>query len=143
MANTKKKKSAYTGTRVAEKKKTTAKAPRSLPKKGKEKDNEKETLQEEIPAEPKKPIRIRREIWACLCLFVGFVACLSVFDLKGWFIDGYRWIFRVLIGYGANYLPLVFMAAGLVLFIKLHGKARLKVTGLLCMPVVIACIWHM
>ncbi|MBQ2819746.1 MAG: DNA translocase FtsK [Clostridia bacterium] len=142
MANTKKKKSAYTGTRVAEKKKTTAKAPRSLPKKGKEKDKEKETLQEEIPAEPKKPIRIRREIWACLCLFVGFVACLSVFDLKGWFIDGYRWIFRVLIGYGANYLPLVFMAAGLVLFIKLHGKARLKVTGLLCMPVVIACIWH-
>ena len=145
MADTKKKKTAYTGTRIAEKKKSVAKAPRTLTKKGKgkEKDKEKEMTQEELPAEPKKPIHIRREIWACLCLFIGFVACLSVFDLKGWFIDGYRWLFYILIGYGANYLPLVFMGAGLILFIKLHGKARLKVTGMLCMPVVIACIWHL
>lgn len=140
MANTKKK--SYSGTRVAEKKKTVKSAPRTQSKKGKTPEKEVEQAEEAIDT-PKKPFKIRREIWACICLFIGFIACLAVFGLEAFFINWYNWISRTLIGYGSNYLPFVFVTAGIVMFVKLHGKCRLKVTGLMSIPVIAACLWHL
>ena len=90
----------------------------------------------------KKPFYIRREVWAGISLFMAFVACLSVCSLQGWFISAYEWVAGSLIGYGSNILPLVFMCVGLILLIKRHGKARLKVTALMITPWLTGAIYH-
>ncbi|MBR4304021.1 MAG: DNA translocase FtsK [Clostridia bacterium] len=140
-----KKKSAYTGSRVADKKKSTKSAKNTKTKKSAPKaDKAAETEQLEIAAETtaKKPFYFRREVWACVCPFIAFVACLSVCSLSGWFISAYEWVAGTLIGYGSNVLALVFMSAGLILLIKRHGKARLKVTAIMITPTLAGAIYH-
>ena len=141
MAETKKK-STYSGSRVADKKKNTKK-PAKKPAKTPKADTPERAEQTQMPeTAAKKPFRIRREIWAAASLFVAFVACLSVCGLKGWFISAYEWLSGTLIGYGANVLPLVFMSAGIILLVKRHGKARLKVTAVMLTPWFASAIFH-
>ena len=140
MAETKKK-STRSGSRVADKKST--KKPAKKPAKTPKADTPERAEQTQMPeTAPKKPFRIRREIWAVASLFVAFVACLSVCGLKGWFISAYEWLSGTLIGYGANVLPLVFMSAGIILFVKRHGKARLKVTAVMLSPLFASAVFH-
>ncbi len=140
MAETKKK-STRSGSRVADKKST--KKPAKKPAKPPKADTPERAEQTQMPeTAAKKPFRIRREIWAAASLFVAFVACLSVCGLKGWFISAYEWLSGTLIGYGANVLPLVFMSAGIILFVKRHGKARLKVTAVMLTPLFASAIFH-
>ena len=140
MAETKKK----SGTRVADRKKTKKKTqrPKPAPKPAAVDTPVIKQEQEAASVPAKKPFYIRREVWACVCLFIAFVACLSVCNLKGWLIGAYEWLAGTLVGYGRNVLPLVFMCAGLILFIKRNGKARLKVTAIMITPLLAGAIFH-
>ncbi|MBQ7624109.1 MAG: DNA translocase FtsK [Clostridia bacterium] len=101
----------------------------------------KRTAQRKRSAAPsKETFELRRGIWAAINLFMAFVACLSVFEVKGFLITGYDWLARTLFGFGANIFPLVFMSAGLILIIKRKGKARLKVGSLFALPIVVGAL---
>ena len=86
---------------------------------------------------------IRREIWAGVLIFFSFIAFLSFFNVTGFAIDWYRWLVGSLIGYGFYLMPFALLFAGVLLIIKRRGKARLRVTCLLLLPVVMGSMRHL
>lgn len=86
-------------------------------------------------AAPATDVLIRREVWAGVTLFLAFVAFLSFFNVKGFFIDWYRAVVGSMIGYGIYLMPFALTAAGVLLIVKRRGKARLRVACIMLLPV--------
>lgn len=86
-------------------------------------------------AAPTPDVLIRREVWAGVTLFLAFVAFLSFFNVKGFFIDWYRVVVGSMIGYGIYLMPFALTAAGILLIVKRRGKARLRVACIMLLPV--------
>ena len=90
----------------------------------------------------KKPL-VRRELWAFVLLLLSFVAFLSFFNVRGFAIDWYRWLTGTLIGYGFYLMPFALLAAGALLLVKRKGKARLRVTCIMLLPVFMGAMRHL
>ena len=93
-------------------------------------------------AAQKKPL-VRRELWAFVLLLLSFVAFLSFFNVRGFAIDWYRWLTGTLIGYGFYLMPFALLAAGVLLLVKRKGKARLRVTCIMLLPVLMGAMRHL
>ena len=91
---------------------------------------------------PKKPF-LPREGWAAVSLFLGFVAMLNVLGVDGFFIDWYAYIVGSLIGCGLEIMPYALIIAGILLIVKRRGKARLRVTCILLLPVLFGAVRHL
>ncbi len=96
----------------------------------------------ESAAAKKRQQALVRGCWAGAYLFLAFVGALSIFNVKGFFIDWYKWLVASLFGFGYYVTPVVFLACGIILFIKLHGRARLRVVAAMCMPLILGAIFH-
>ena len=93
-------------------------------------------------AAQKKPL-VRRELWAFVLLLLSFVAFLSFFNVRGFAIGWYRWLTGTLIGYGFYLMPFALLAAGVLLLVKRKGKARLRVTCIMLLPVLMGAMRHL
>ncbi len=91
---------------------------------------------------PSKPL-VRREVWAGLYLLGAFVGFLSGFGVQGFLIDWYDTIFLSLLGYGCALLPFALLFGGVLLIIKRKGKARLRVTCMMLVPVLFGALRHL
>ena len=89
-----------------------------------------------------KPL-IRREVWAGLYLLGAFVGFLSGFGVQGFLIDWYDTIFLSMLGYGCALLPFALLFGGVLLIIKRKGKARLRVTCMMLVPVFFGALRHL
>ena len=89
-----------------------------------------------------KPI-VRREVWAGLYLLGAFVGLLSAFGVEGFLIDWYDTVFLSVLGYGCALLPFALLFCGVLLILKRKGKARLRVTCMMLVPVFFGALRHM
>ncbi|MBQ9534890.1 MAG: DNA translocase FtsK [Clostridia bacterium] len=85
---------------------------------------------------------IRREIWAGITLLLALIAFLAFFSVRGFVIDWYKYAVGSLIGYGLVMMPFALLWAGALLIIKRKGRARLRVSCIMLMPLLFAAIRH-
>jgi len=90
-----------------------------------------------------KQPRVRREVWAGVLLFFSFVAFLSAFHVDGFFINWYTWLVGTLIGCGLHIMPYALLISGVLLLVKRKGKARLRVSCIMLLPVFFGSIRHL
>ncbi len=89
-----------------------------------------------------KPI-VRREVWAGLYLLGAFVGVLSGFGVQGFLINWYDTVFLSLLGYGCDLLPFALLFCGVLLILKRKGKARLRATCMMLVPVFFGSLRHL
>ena len=68
---------------------------------------------------------------------------LSGFGVQGFLIDWYDTVFLSMLGYGCALLPFALLFCGVLLLIKRKGKARLRVTCMMLVPVFFGALRHL
>lgn len=85
---------------------------------------------------------IHRTVRAGVYLFLAFIGVLSMFDVSGFLIDWYRYLFGSFLGFGYYVLPLAFLLAALLLIPHRRGKVRLREAAILMLPVLFGTMAH-
>ncbi len=85
----------------------------------------------------------RRCVFAAVLLVLCFLGFLSLFQVGGFLVAGYRAVFYWLLGYGAEVLPLCFLVAGILLVVRRRKRVRAQVFCWLSIPLIFGALRHL
>lgn len=83
-----------------------------------------------------------RHIRAGAYMFMALVGALSLFNIRGIFIDWYRLGLGSLIGFGYYLAAPAFLTASIVVLTRIKGRVRLKEWAVFSVPVLFGAIGH-
>ena len=85
----------------------------------------------------------RRCIFAAVLLVLCFLGFLSLFQVGGFLVAGYRAVFYWLLGYGAEVLPLCFLITGVLLVARRRKRVRAQAFCWLNIPLLFGALRHL
>ena len=84
----------------------------------------------------------RRVILGAILLLAAFVGLLSLFDVRGFLIDGYRTAVYWLLGYGGEVLPLMLLICAILIVARRRKKVRLQALSWAAIPLLFGAVRH-
>ena len=85
----------------------------------------------------------RRCIFAAVLLVLCFLGFLSLFQVGGFLVAGYRAVFYWLLGYGAEVLPLCVLITGILLVARRRKRVRAQAFCWLNIPLLFGALRHL
>lgn len=89
-----------------------------------------------------RKMQLHREIWGGVLIACAITCGVSWLPVDGFILKWIDKIFSATIGAGFFLLPFCLLGAGMLLIIKKRGKARLRVTCIMLLPVFLGAIFH-
>ena len=84
----------------------------------------------------------RRVVLGAVLLLIAFVGLLSLFDVRGFLIDGYRSAVYWLLGYGGEVLPLMLLICAILIVARRRKKVRMQALSWALIPLLFGAVRH-